>query len=71
VTDAETLERLAKIYVAGGWPAEVRDGAFVAPFSAPSAGPPPWDLYEVTPVSATGVASSEPDGATRWLFDRT
>lgn len=68
VTDPAELERIAKIYRDGGWPAEVRDGAFVAPYSAPSAGPPPWDLYEVTPISATGVASAEPHGATRWRF---
>lgn len=70
VTDPATLERLAKAYVASGWPADVRDGAFVAPYSAPSAGPPPWNLYEVTVDSATGVATAEPLGATRWRFDR-
>jgi nitroimidazol reductase NimA-like FMN-containing flavoprotein (pyridoxamine 5'-phosphate oxidase superfamily) len=68
VTDARRLERIAKLYADGGWPAEARDGAFFAPYSAPSAGPAPWDLYEVTPVSATGVASAEPHGATRWTF---
>lgn len=68
VTDSATLERVAKRYREGGWPVEVRDGAFIAPYSAPSAGPPPWDLYEVTPLSATGVATAAPDGATRWRF---
>ena len=68
VTDAPTLDRLVKRYVKGGWPAEVRDGAIVAPFSAPSAGSPPWDLYEMTMVRATGVAGAEPYGATRWQF---
>jgi uncharacterized pyridoxamine 5'-phosphate oxidase family protein len=70
VTDPKTLDRIAKKYAAGGWPAEVRDGALVAPYSAPSAGPPPWDVHEVVPVAATGVASAEPYGATRWRFDR-
>jgi hypothetical protein len=70
VTDPTTLERVARQYAAGGWPAEVRDGALVAPYSAPSAGPAPWDLYEVVPLSATGVATAEPYGATRWRFDR-
>ncbi|HEX2681274.1 MAG TPA: pyridoxamine 5'-phosphate oxidase family protein, partial [Candidatus Dormibacteraeota bacterium] len=50
VTEPKTLGRLANRYRDGGWPAEVRDGALVAPYSAPSAGPGPWDLYEVTPV---------------------
>ena len=69
VTDGPTLERLAKLYDAQGWPARVKDGAFTAPYSAPSAGPPPWHLYEFTPATAFGVATAEPNGATRWRFD--
>ena len=69
VTDGPTLQRLVKLYNAQGWPAKVLGGAFTAPYSAPSAGPPPWDLYEFTPVTAFGVASAEPHGATRWQFD--
>ena len=68
VRDAATLERLAKRYAAQGWPAEARDGAITAPFSAPTAGPGPWDLYEFTPVKATALATEEPHGATRWRF---
>jgi hypothetical protein len=68
VTDGPTLQRLAERYDAQGWPATVKDGAFTAPYSAPSAGPPPWDLYEFTPRTAFGVASAEPHGATRWRF---
>jgi hypothetical protein len=69
VTDETTLKRLAGRYAAQGWPATVADGAFTAPYSAPSAGPPPWNLYAITPVTAFGVASAEPHGATRWQFD--
>jgi Pyridoxamine 5'-phosphate oxidase len=68
VTDGPTLERLAERYAAQGWPATVEGDAFTAPYSAPSAGPPPWDLYEFTPSKAFGVASAEPHGATRWDF---
>jgi hypothetical protein len=68
VTDGPTLERLAQLYRAQGWPATVKDGSFTAPFSAPSAGPPPWDLFEFTPKTAFGVATAEPQGATRWHF---
>jgi len=68
VTDDATLRRLAKLYADQGWPATVSDGAFTAPYSAPSAGPPPWDLYAVTPVTAFGVATAAPNGATRWRF---
>jgi hypothetical protein len=70
VTDSATLERIAQRYAAQGWPASVRDGALVAEYSAPSAGPPPWDLYVFTPATAFGVATAEPWGATRWRFDR-
>lgn len=69
VTDDATLQRLAALYAAQGWPASVSDGAITAPFSAPSAGPPPWRLYVVTPIAAVGVATAEPYGATRWRFE--
>jgi hypothetical protein len=70
VTDGATLQRLAERYVAQGWPASVGEGATItAPYSAPSAGPPPWRLYAVTPISAFGVATAEPNGATRWRFE--
>jgi hypothetical protein len=68
VTDAATLEDLAKRYAAQGWPASATDGAITAAFSAPSAGPPPWDLYVVRPTTAYGVATAKPFGATRWRF---
>lgn len=68
VTDDAALQRMAERYAAQGWPARVSDGAFTAEYSAPSAGPPPWDLYEVTPLTAFGVATAEPYGATRWRF---
>jgi hypothetical protein len=68
VTDPPTLERLAQQYRDGGWPAEVAGDAFTAPYSAPSAGPPPWYLYRFTIHTAFGVASAEPYGATRWRF---
>jgi Pyridoxamine 5'-phosphate oxidase len=68
VTDQPTLERLAAIYRAGGWPAEVDGDAFTAPFSAPSAGPPPWHLYRFRFHTAVAVATAEPYGATRWRF---
>jgi hypothetical protein len=69
VTDAPTLERIAERYVAQGWPAAVDGDAFTAPYSAPSAGPPPWHVYEFTPRRVFGVASAEPYGAMRWDLD--
>lgn len=70
VTDATTLARVATLAREGGWPAEVEGDALTAPFSAPSAGPPPWHLYRLTFHTAFGVATAEPFGATRWRFDR-
>ena len=38
------------------------------PFSAPSAGPPPWYVYRFKFDKVIGVATAEPYGATRWRF---
>ncbi len=69
VTDDATLRQLAATYNEQGWPAKVDGTSFTAPYSAPSAGPPPWSLYEITPTVAFGVATAEPYGAMRWRFD--
>ena len=69
VTDQATLQRIAERYAAQGWPASASDDALTAAYSAPSAGPPPWNLYVVTPVTAVGVATAEPYGAMRWRFE--
>ena len=71
VADRPTLLRLAKRYADQGWPASVSGTAFTAEYSAPSAGPPPWNLYMVKPGTAFGVATAEPSGATRWRFENT
>jgi hypothetical protein len=68
VTDTPTLEEVAARYRESGWPAQVEKGALTAPFSAPSAGPPPWQLYRLTFHTVFGVATAEPYGATRWRF---
>jgi len=69
VTDDQTLQRLAKRYAEGGWPARVENGAFTYDYSAPSAGPPPWYVYAITPKTVYGVLAAEPGGAMRWRFD--
>lgn len=68
VTDLSTLEALAAKYNDGGWPATVDGDAITAPFSAPSAGPPPWNLYRLRYDKVIGVAGVEPHGATTWRF---
>jgi len=69
VTEEAKLQRIAEVYASQGWQATVRDGALYAEYSAPSAGPPPWDLYEVTPATVFALGTAEPYGATRWRFD--
>ena len=69
ITDRPTLLRLAQRFAAQGWPASVSGEALTAKYSAPSAGPPPWNLYVVRPTTAFGVATAEPWGATRWQFE--
>ena len=51
-----------------GQAVRVADGGFTHEFSAPSAGPPPWFVYEFTPRDAYAVMTEEPGGATRWTF---
>jgi PPOX class probable F420-dependent enzyme len=70
VTDPATVADLAARWAADGWPARVDDTgvALTAEFSAPSAGPPPWHVYRLTPRTATALGTVEPGGATRWRF---
>lgn len=70
VTEPAVLDAVAEIYRQLGWPAEVTGNAFTAPFSAPSAGPPPWNLYRFSFYNVVGLSTAEPHGATRWRFGR-
>jgi hypothetical protein len=68
VSDTPTLEALAALYREGGWPVQVEGDTFTAPYSAPSAGPPPWYLFRLSTHTVFSVATAEPHGATRWRF---
>jgi hypothetical protein len=70
VTDPPTVAAMAARWAAEGWPVRVDDSgqALTAEFSAPSAGPPPWFVYRLRPITATAVATVEPGGATHWHF---
>jgi hypothetical protein len=70
VTDPTTVATMARLWAAEGWPARVDDSgtALTAEYSAPSAGPPPWQVYHLTPRAATALRTVEPGGATRWRF---
>jgi PPOX class probable F420-dependent enzyme len=70
VTDPATVADLAARWAAEGWPARVDESgtAITADYSAPSAGPPPWAVYRLTPHEAMALETIEPGGATRWTF---
>lgn len=70
VGDPATVADLAARWNAGGWPATVDESGtkLTAPFSAPSAGAPPWTVYRLTLHRATALATVEPGGATTWTF---
>lgn len=67
VTDPAKAQHIAEAFAAGGWPVSVVQGgaSLTAAYSAPSAGPPPWDVYEVIPTTIYALGAS---GATRWQF---
>ena len=70
VTDPTVVADIAKRYNDEGWPARPDESgnALTAEYSAPSAGPPPWHVFRITPRSATALLTVEPGGATRWRF---
>jgi hypothetical protein len=60
VEDEVALQRAADAYHEKyGWPAVVKDGAFDAPYGAPSAGPPPYRPYAVVPATVYGLGTDE------------
>jgi nitroimidazol reductase NimA-like FMN-containing flavoprotein (pyridoxamine 5'-phosphate oxidase superfamily) len=71
VRDEDTLQRVADAYGEKyGWPVTVRDGAFDAPYGAPTAGPPPYAVYRIEPETAFAFATSDElaPRTTRWRF---
>jgi len=62
------LHKLAGVFAEGGWAPAVADGGFTHEYVAPSAGPPPWYVYELTLEHVCAVATKEPGGASRWSF---
>lgn len=69
VTEKTTLERLAARCREAEWPVQVEGDAFTGPYSAPSAGLPPWHLYCFTFHTAVGNATTKPHGAMLWRFE--
>jgi nitroimidazol reductase NimA-like FMN-containing flavoprotein (pyridoxamine 5'-phosphate oxidase superfamily) len=68
VSDEARLHRVAEVYMTKyGWPVTVRDGAFYAD-GTPTAGPPPYEVYEVAPTMTFGFPTDETFSPTRWRF---
>jgi hypothetical protein len=69
ITDETKMQRVAEVYASKyDWHITVQDGAYTADYGAPSAGPPPYELYEVQLTKVFGLGMGEPYGATRWRF---
>ena len=71
VSDDDELRRVGEAYLSKyEWPVSVRDGAFDAPYGAPTAGRPPYEVYRVTPhsVFAFGTTEEFAPRSTRWRF---
>ena len=71
VEDPAHLQRVADAYREKyGWPPSVTDGALDAPYGAPTAGPPPYEVHEVTTrvVYGFGTDDDHAPRSTRWDF---
>jgi uncharacterized pyridoxamine 5'-phosphate oxidase family protein len=70
VRDASTLQDIANAYAEiYDWHVTVRDGAFHHDVGgAPTAGPPPYEVYAVVPTTAFVFGLDETVSPTRWVF---
>lgn len=68
VSDDTKLRRIANAYTVQGWHPVVHNGVFHADDAVSGADPPPYDVYEVVPVTVFGLGTDEPYGTARWCF---
>ena len=69
VSDEARLHRAAAVYASKyGWRVDVRDDAFHAD-GAPTAGPPPYQVYEIRPDTAFAFSEDGSVSAMRWSFE--
>jgi Pyridoxamine 5'-phosphate oxidase len=71
IDDPRRLHRIAAVYRDKyGWPVTVVGDAFHAPYAAPTAGHPPYQVYELTPVVAYafGTDGNLAERSTRFRF---
>ena len=66
IDDPAILAAVSALVRQSGWPVELTDGGFAAPFGPWGGGPPPWRLYRVVFHTAIGQGSEgAPAGASR------
>ena len=69
VTDPETLQRVRDVYASKyKWETEVKNGQLDAEYGAPTAGGPPFAVYEVRPRTAYAFGTEPSFSPTRWRF---
>jgi uncharacterized pyridoxamine 5'-phosphate oxidase family protein len=69
LTSDTRLEAVATAYATKyDWHVRVRNAAFDAEYGAPTAGPPPYHVYELTPSTVFGFGTDETWSPTRWRF---
>lgn len=70
MTDEARLQGVAALFAEQGWPATAKDGAIDAPYSAPTTGPAPYNVYELQPdvVFALGTTEETVNRCTRFSF---
>jgi hypothetical protein len=71
VTSVTELNQVAEAYRAKyDWPVTVTNGAFDAPYGAPTAGLPPYHPYRITPATVYGFGTADSYGGrtTRYRF---
>jgi hypothetical protein len=67
--DTGTLERVAAVHASVyGWHVVVNDRLFDDVAAAPTAGPPQYGVYEVTPTTAFAFPVDPAVTPTRWRF---
>lgn len=71
VRERAQLEQVREAYRdAYDWPVEIVGECFDAPYGAPTAGPPPYELHQIvlSSVHAFGIDEQHAPRGTRWRF---
>ena len=68
--DEAKVQQFAAFSQSVGWPAEAKGGTIDAPYHAPTTGPAPYNVYEMTlrKVFALGITDEGVSHCTRFIF---